>query len=121
MSTITALPCPPSLKCMLFGGYTPPAVPGRVHTLEDTVSVYQLSALSRKSRKVESPKKTAILNCFKPGVWLSVEQLSASSGSTTHYVQKQVLGWLRDEKLERRQIVAAAHKRWFEYRLVSKL
>lgn len=120
MSTITALPCPPSLKCMLFGGYVPPEVPGRVHSAEDTLSKYQISALNRKPRVIESPKRIAIKQSLSATEWLSVVHISEATGSSTYYVQKQLLSLLRDEIVVRRQVNKAKNERWYEYKLVGK-
>ncbi|WP_396189848.1 hypothetical protein, partial [Flavobacterium sp.] len=58
-----------SLKCMLFGGYTPPEVPGRVHKLDDPPSIYEIAAKTRKKRVVVSPKRDALLKCFSSTKW----------------------------------------------------
>lgn len=120
MNTIASMPYQPSLKRLLFGGYVPPEVPGRLHSLDDPPSKLQISAMNRKPRKVESPKRTAIVQSFKPGLWLTVIQLAESTGSTTLYVQKQILDLMRKDILIRRQIVKGQHKRWYEYQLARK-
>lgn len=110
----------PTLKSLLFGGFVMPDIPGRIHTADDVPSKQQLSAINRKARVIKSPKRQAIKNSLSCVEWLSVVQISKATGSTTHYVQKEVLALLRESALERRQINKAKNQRWYEYRLVSK-
>ena len=120
MNSITAMPYQPSLKCMLFGGYVPPEVPGRVHKLEDPLSQFQLSALNRKRRVVPSPKRDAIINCLSTNTWVSVATISKKTGSTTEFIQKHIRLLLADGMVERRKIEQSKTVRWYEYRLVSE-
>lgn len=108
----------PSLKSMLFGGFVMPSISGRIHTTDDQPSKHQLSALNRKSRVVESPKLQAIKQSLSTTEWLSVVQISEKTGSSTHYVQKQVLALLRDEAVVRRQVNKAKNERWYKYQLI---
>lgn len=108
----------PSLKSMLFGGFVMPSIPGRIHSADDTLSKYQISAINRKPRVIESPKRIAIKQSLSATEWLSVVHISKATGSSTHYVQKQLLSLLRDEIVVRRQVNKAKNERWFEYRLI---
>lgn len=110
----------PNLKSMLFGGFVMPSIPGRVHTADDPPSKYQLAAIGRKPRVIESPKRRAIRQSLSATEWLSVVQISEKTGSSTHYVQKQALALLRDEIVVRRQVNKAKNERWYEYKLVGK-
>jgi hypothetical protein len=108
-----------SLKCMLFGGYTPPEVPGRVHRTDDPLNKYEIAAKTRKQRVMPSPKRDALLKCLAGAEWLTVAQIAEKSNSTTHYVQKQLARLMNEGQMERRKIEQSRTVRWFEYRLVS--
>lgn len=105
---------------MLFGGYVPPEIPGRVHKLEDPLSKFQLSALNRKRRVVPSPKRDAIFKCLSRAKWVSLATISKKTGSTTEFIQKHIRLFLADGIVERRKIEPSKSVRYYEYRLVSQ-
>lgn len=107
-----------NVASMLFGGFVMPDIPGRVHTADDPPSKHQLAAIGRKPRVIESPKRRAIRQSLSATEWLSVMQISEKTGSSTHYVQKQLLALLRDAAVVRRQVNKAKNERWYEYQLI---
>lgn len=108
-----------SLKCMLFGGYTPPEIPGRVHKFDDPPSKYEIAARTRKNRVMPSPKRDAMLKCFSNSEWQSIAQIAEKCGATHQYVQRNTLKLLNSGVVERRHIERPNCVSLYEYRFVA--
>ncbi len=89
MSTITALPCPPSLKSILFGGYVPPEIPGRKHIMSfDEPTAMELAARNRAPRERVPVKRMAIMFVLEQSDWITAEEIAEKTDASIHYTQK---------------------------------
>lgn len=89
MSTITALPCLPSLKCMLFGGYVPPEIPGRQHLMTfDEPTALEIAARNRAPRERPPLKRLAIMVLLEESDWLTAQEIAERTESSIHYTHK---------------------------------
>ena len=89
MSTITALPCPPSLKSILFGGYVPPEIPGRKHvTSFDEPTAMELAARNRAPSERVPVKRMAIMFVLEQSDWITAEEIAEKTDASIHYTNK---------------------------------
>lgn len=115
-----------NLMEMLYGKYTPPNVPGRIHLLKDDPAGKASDAMVKRwadpefraKKKFESPKRNAIVAGFSGRSWITVQQLARKINTDMAYVQRVAVEMYRDGKLERRYAKGSL-VRCYEYRKVS--